>query len=233
MTWVRLAQVNTNTNSWVQVAPNNNTGSVENTTQPTNSTIAQDSSNTGSWDVIGSTSTWEVVTTNNIETTEEAPATNALFTLWERDVSIIVKNASNAQPENTVFKVWEQYFKGSYLIQDFLNTPKDGINVEFSNLKCKYVANVKIDPTVYIKNVVISYWYNSRWDCIHKVEPEEMIRLVSVSTSEKQPLNYTIQLNDLSILHFIAYWFLWLFIAIYLWIMYIKKKKVLIYNKNN
>lgn len=215
MNWVRLAQADTNT--W------STTNNVESTSTSTTTAVSE-----GTWAV----STWSVAETTNTWTGETV-ATNALFTLWERDVNIIVKNASNTHPENTVFKVGEKYYKGSYLVQDFLNAPKDGITVEFNNLKCNYSANIKIDPTVYIKNVVISYGYNSRWDCIHKVEPEEMVRLVAVKTSERMPLNYTIQLNDLSPLHFIAYGFLWLFVAIYLWIIYIQKKKVLIYNKNN
>lgn len=178
----------------------------------------------------------EVVVENIAETTTGVDSvqkwTSDSFTLWERDVSILVKNASTERQENTVFKVNDTHYRWIYVIQDFLSVGKDGINLEFGNMKCNYKANVKIDPAVYIKNVIISYGYNNRWDCIHKVSPEEMQRLVSITTTQVVKTEQTIQLNDLSILHIISYAAFWVFVAIALWIIYIKKKKVLIYNKN-
>lgn len=155
----------------------------------------------------------------------------AWFNLGERDVTILVKNGSRPDPENTTFKLNDTYHRWTYLVRDFLEVGKDWLNLSFSNLHCKYTANVKIDPNVYTKYVTISYWYNSVGDCIYKVIPEEYAKLTSVKVETTSPIVETIKLNDLSAINHIAYFVFWLFLTIYIWIKYIEKKRILVYNK--
>ena len=202
-----------------------NTGAVAENANTTNTGVVEETA-TSNQTESGSTNTG----TGN--TAETPTATSANFSLGERDVTVIVKNASSDRPEDTVFKVNDSLYRGVYLIQDFLAISKDGINFEFQNMKCKYKANVKIDPGVYTKHIVISYGYNKQGDCIYQVTPEEQAKNVTVAVTPRAELHQTIGLNDLTVFNFIGFFIFGLLVMIAGWIHYIKRKKVLIYNKS-
>lgn len=177
---------------------------------------------------------WQAGTEGTVEGTEQAQpevATSSSFSLGERDVTVVIKNASSQTPENTVFKVGDTLYKSQFLIQDFLSIGQDGVKFEFSNMKCKYVATFKVDPGVYLKNAVITYGYNKNGDCIYEVTPEALSRTTSMVITPRAELEQTIALNDLSIFNFIGYFAFGLFFVVALGITYIQKKKILIYNK--
>jgi len=153
------------------------------------------------------------------------------FNLWERDITILIKNGSRSDPENTTFKLNDTYHRGVYLVRDFLEVGKDWLNMSFSNMHCNYTANIKVDPSIYTKYITITYWYNPNGNCIYKVIPEEYAKLTTVKVEETNSIMETIKLNDLSIINYISFFVFWLFLAVYLWIKYIEKKKILVYNK--
>lgn len=158
---------------------------------------------------------------------------NNNFNLGERSINIVVKNGSRQDPENTIFKLNDTYHRWTYFIRDFLDIWKDWIDLQFNNLHCNYNVNIKINPDIYIKYISIIYWYNQNWECIYKVTPKEYARLTTVKIEEKFPLLEYIKLNDLSILNYISFFVFWLFLMIYLWIIYIEKHRILVYNNKN
>lgn len=153
------------------------------------------------------------------------------FTLWERDITILVKNGSRKDPENTVFKLNETYHKWIYLIRDFLEVWNKWLSLDFSNLHCNYNANIKIDPNIYSKYITLTYGYNGNGDCIYKVVPEEYAKLTTVTVTPRTEMMETIKLNDLSFINYIWYFIFGVFLLVFMWIHYIEKKKILIYNK--
>jgi len=157
------------------------------------------------------------------------------FNLWERDLTINVKNFTLEKPENTVFKTsdatWDNYYRWTYFIPDIKKLNDQPIKLWFSSLHCKYNLNVKINPNNYQKNIDISYKYSNNFKCLIDIKPDNMKQFVEVQSQQITP-NYVISLNDLEVWHYMTAFVFWLFLVVAIWIKYIDKKALLIHNRH-
>lgn len=175
-------------------------------------------------------------------------ATTGWFNLWERDLTIHVRNMNNENPENTPFRVlnnntiinswntdkkkWEIY-RGEYTVNDITKVDNWEVNLTFWNLHCDVNMILSINTNNYYdKNLFIRYEYdNNNLSCKVEVEPKSFERSFKTSIVQKEKPIITISLNDIYVWHYLSAFIFWLFLIIYLFIKYIDKKWYLISKK--
>lgn len=155
----------------------------------------------------------------------------ANFNLWERWMSIHVRNMSNNNPEDTPFQVWNDVYRWSYYIDDIKDIEDWWINILFQNLHCTFNALASITPNNYEKNITFRYKYDEWLNCELEIEPKNMEEYIKVSIQKNDPV-HDISLNDLYIWHYLTIFIFWLMFTIWMGIKYIDKKWLLISKKN-
>jgi hypothetical protein len=157
------------------------------------------------------------------------------FSLWERDLTINVKNFTLNKPEDTVFKVSDyrgvDYYRWSVFIPDIKKLTENSLSIELNTLNCKYNIKINVNPNAYIRDLTLSHKYNDKLTCKLDIEPKSYESNIIVSTKET-PVIKDISLNDLAVWHYIWVFVFWLFMVIAFWIRDMDKKWTLI-NKNN
>ncbi len=156
------------------------------------------------------------------------------FNLWERSLTINVKNLWLKHPENTIFHVkdykWEDVYKWTYFLSDIKSLDKWELDLSFNNMHCKYNIKLNINPNMYQKNIDITFKQNTKLQCNLDIKPENIKNTMTISTKNIDKTVYDISLNDLSFRHYLWIFLFWLFVIIALMIKYIDKKWLLLNN---
>lgn len=157
----------------------------------------------------------------------------ASFNLWERDITINVKNFTLEKPEDTVFKVidykWEEFYRWSYYLND-IKKQEQPLTLSFNTMHCDYNLKYKINPNNYQKNINIEYKYNTRFECKIDISPVEAKQYIEVSQKSIKPA-HEISLNDLFLFNYFWIFVVGLFLCIAFNIHRINKNKELINTK--
>lgn len=153
------------------------------------------------------------------------------FSLWEREMTIQVRNMSNEEPENTPFLVNDNMYSWTYLIPDISKIDKEKIDLKFWNLHCDYNMELTVNPNNYKKLLTIRYHLDKNLNCKYEVEPKNFENYIKVSVKKDIPF-YNISLNDLYSWHFILMFLFGLLFTIYIGIKIIDKKWILINKKD-
>jgi len=156
------------------------------------------------------------------------------FNLWERDLTINVKNFTLEKPENTVFKVkdhkWVDYYRWTYFLPDIKKLNNESVEVSFNTLHCNYNLSININPNNYQKNIDIAYKYNNKFKCVIDIKPDNIKDSITIQTAH-MPATNEISLNDLEVWHYSWLFIFWLFLVIAVMIRHIDKKWLLLNNR--
>lgn len=158
------------------------------------------------------------------------------FNLWERSLTINVKNLWLQHTENTVFTVkdykWTEQYKWTYFVPDIKTLEKWELKLNFHNLHCAYNLDLKVNPNNFHKNIDIKYMQDSTLQCKIDVKPESVKETMQINVKNIDDTLIKISLNDLSFRHFLWIFVFWVFLTITLMIRRMDKKWLLLNNRD-